>query len=721
MQTQTEKEIYMKASRILFAIIISFCFTLACDEPEYALYKDAAMPVEDRIKDLLPRMSLKEKIEQMGPGPLIRSPRTLLEYALSTGTSNTPDNKRLGIPGIKMADGPRGVRIKNATCFPVGMARGATWDPLLEMKVGKAIGAELKANGGNLLLAPTMNILRHPGWGRAQETYGEDTYHLGSMSVNFINGAQQHVMANAKHFALNSIEDTRTTIDVIVDERTLREIYLPHFKRVADAGVASFMSAYNSVNGDFCSQNYHLLREILKTEWNFDGFVVSDFLMAIHSTVPSVMAGCDVEMPLEIYYGPFLKNAVNHNKISEDVIDDSVKRILRQKFRFDLFDTPSENDTAVVESKEHTDLAREVALKSLVLLKNEEKALPLKKDEIHTIAVIGRYADKAMLGDGFPFMTSSVVTPSYKVSPLEGIINHTKDKIEVLFEKGEDEISMINIASKADVTIIIASLTGRDEGELIIDIPAFYGGDRDVLNLPQAQEKLIKTAAEASKKCIVVLEGGSAITMENWFDHVDAILMAWYPGMEGGDAIADILFGDFNPCGKLPITWPKSVDQLFNFGNRQKQVVYSYYHGYRYFEKENIIPRFPFGFGLSYTKFEYGPMELSHEKISKNGEVTISVDVTNTGKTPGYEIVQLYVGYQNSEVDRAVKDLKGFTKVHLDPSETKSVQIPLKAKDLAYYNVTQKSWEIEEIKYIVSIGASSEDIKSNAELSVENI
>ena len=701
-----------------FIMILGWCCT-ACEIPEEdAPYKDASLPIEERVNDLLPRMSLDDKVAQMGPGALIANADSALGYALSQATADTPDNLRLDIPGLKMADGPRGVRVKKATCFPVGMARGATWDPELERRVGMAMGVELKAHGGNLLLAPTMNILRHPGWGRAQETYGEDTHHLGEMSAGFIQGVQQHVMANAKHFALNSIEDKRYLIDVSVDERTLREVYLPHFQKAAEAGVSSFMAAYNSVNGQFCCENDHLLRDILKTEWKFGGFVVSDFLFAVHSTVPSVKAGCDIEMPVEIFYGPFLKNAVNHEKIAMEYIDDAVRRILRQKFRFGLFDEWTKPYPSVIECKAHTDLARETARKSIVLLKNEGGTLPLEEEAIHSIAVIGKYANRAMLGDGFPYTTSSVVTPSYSISPLEGISRRVGEAVEIVFNDGDDPEAMMAAASNADVTIVVASLTGREEGELIVDIPALYGGDRDDLNLPTAQEEIIRKASSVSKKCVVILEAGSAVTMEGWIDCADAILMAWYPGMEGGAAIAEILLGDVNPSAKLPISWPKRGDQLFPLGNKEKSVVYSYYHGYRYFDKQLLDPQFPFGFGLSYTSFKYGELMLSDTQIENEGEVTVSVDITNEGERSGDEIVQLYVGYDGSRVDRAVKDLKGFRRVHLEPLETKRVTMQLKARDLAYYDVTSKGWKTEQIKYRISVGASSRDIRRSADLVV---
>ncbi len=292
--------------------------------------------------------------------------------------------------------------------------------------------------------------------------------------------------------------------------------------------------------------------------------------------------------------------------------------------------------------------------------------------------------------------------------------------MEVIFDNGKNAVSAKAAATKADIVIIVAALTGTDEGELLIDIPAMYGGDRDYLHLPPSQEEMIINIAEVSKKCIVVLEAGSAITMQSWMNDVDGILMAWYPGMEGGNAIAEILFGDFNPCGKLPINWPKSEDQLFESGNHQEQIVYTYYHGYKYFDKHSLEPQFPFGFGLSYTGYEYTNLVLSTNTIPKDGMITISADIKNIGDVKGEEIVQMYVGYNESEVDRPVRDLKGFCKVSLEPGEIKTINMDLNAKDLVYYNVESKTWKTEEIEYSVLIGASSRDILLSDTFSVVN-
>ncbi|MCD6569910.1 MAG: glycoside hydrolase family 3 C-terminal domain-containing protein [Deltaproteobacteria bacterium] len=595
------------------------------------------------------------------------------------------------------------------------MARGATWDKALEERVGIAIGAEARAKGRNCLLAPCVNVVRHPGWGRAQETYGEAPFHIGVMGVSFINGVQgQDVMADAKHFACNNIEDARFYNDALVDERTLREIYLPQFKMaVQEAEVASVMSAYNQLNGEYCSENDRLLREILKGEWSFEGFVVSDWFLACRSTLGSINAGLDIEMPYAFFYGKPLLIAAYTGLVSENLIDDAVTRILRQKFRFGLFDNPREiNEEGIVECKEHTELALDVERKGLVLLKNDG-VLPINRESVRSIAVVGPYADVARLGDD---NGSSAVTPSYAVTPLQGIQDRAGGKIDVVYHKGFDidtpfyqggfeEVK--EVASKADVVIVIAALTSKDEGENLIII----GGDRDEIDLPEKQEQLINEVASVNKNCIVVIEAGSAITMEDWIDGASGIIMAWYPGQEGGNAIADVIFGDFNPCGKLPLTFPRSTHQLPPFGNKQLRTEYPYYHGYRYFDKNNLDPLFPFGYGLSYTKYAYSNLQLDQKAITPDGKLKLSVDVGNTGDMAGEEIVQLYIGYKGSEVDRPVKDLKGFGKVSLKPGETKTLSLEIKAEDLAYYNIGEGRWEVETIEYIVYIGASSRDIR----------
>jgi len=658
---------------------------------------------DQHIATLVSGMTLGEKIRQMsGNTDLARQAVMLVRYNKYPYESG--ENRRRGIPAIRFTDGPRGISLNNSTCFPVPMARGATWDVELEERVGCAMGIEARSQGANYYGGVCINALRHPAMGRAQETYGEDPCHLGAMAVGEITGLQKHVMACAKHFACNSIEESRFYVDVKIAERTLREIYLPHFKKCVDAGVASFMSAYNKVNGEYCGHNRHLLTDILKKDWGFKGFVISDFLFGIRDGKAAANAGLDIEMPITLRFGKKLKQLVINGGVPMQAIDESVTRILRQKAIFSKRGVPIEYGPLKVACREHTELAREVAQKGIVLLKNENGALPLERT-IKTIAVFGKLADRANLGD----MGSSRVRPPYAVTPLQGIKKRAGNSINVAYYEGTDLEEIRRLAKEADAAIVIAGSSWRQEGEYIPLVPPFIviGGDRKDLDIPRDQAELIKTVAAENKRCIVVLVAGAAITMESWKERPQAILMAWYPGMEGGNAIADILFGEVNPSGKLPIVFPKSNDQLPHFDNKARSIEYGYYHGYRLFDKKGLEPAFPFGFGLSYTKFDYANLKLDKKEIGTNGRIRIEAKVTNVGRMRGDEIAQLYIGFKGSKIERPVKDLKGFRRLSLEPGETKSISFEVKAEDIAWYNPDAGRWEIEEIEYEVYVGSSS--------------
>jgi beta-glucosidase len=584
------------------------------------------------------------------------------------------------------------------------MARGATWDPGLQEHISSAIGAEARAQGANFYGGVCINILRHPGWGRAQETFGEDPYHLGVMGVASVEGAQKHLMACAKHFACNSIEESRFYVDVRVEERALREIYLPHFKKCVDAGVASIMSAYNKVNGTYCGENSGLLKKILKDEWGFQGFVMSDFVFGIRNGVDAANAGMDVEMPRKWRFGLGFKKAVRRGLVTEKQIDEAVSRILRQKARFANVGDPAAYGKTEVAGKKHARLALEAARKGTVLLKNENRALPLDRGSIEKLAVFGKLAAVANIGD----RGSSRVSPPYVITPLQGIRNKAGGSIEVLYENGNDLSFVKRVAAEADAVVVVAGLTYKEEGEHLSAVTRI-GGDRVDLSLPAGQEALITAAAAETSRCVVVLEAGSAVTVESWKDAVDAIVMAWYPGMEGGTALAEILFGDKNPSGKLPVTFPKSTDQLPFFDKKAGSIEYGYYHGYRHFDKEGIDPEFPFGFGLSYTQYNYSNIKLSARQTGKSGMITVSADVTNTGRVYGEEVTQLYVSYEGSSVERPVKELKGFARLGLKPGATKTVSFDIRAGDLAYYDPDEKGWVVEEIEYPVRVGSSSRE------------
>ncbi len=593
----------------------------------------------------------------------------------------------------------------HSTCFPVSMARGASWDVDLEERIGDAIGVEACSQGANFFGGVCINLLRHPAWGRAQETYGEDPHHLGEMGAALVRGVQRHIMACVKHYAANSIENSRLKVDVRLSERTLREIYLPHFKRCLDEGAAAVMSAYNKVNGEHCGHNAHLLRDILKHDWNFTGFVISDFAFGIRDGRAAILGGLDIEMPFTQHYGQKLKKLVESDQVSEALIDEAVLRILRQKIRFAQVGEPDRYGPQAVVSEAHRALAREAASKAMVLLKNdragESRVLPIDRARVQRLAVIGELAEAQNIGDH----GSSKVRPPAVVTVLEGMRAAAADHCDVVFERGQGAAAAAEAARRADAAIIIAGYRSYEEGE---KIPfTRQGGDRSSLRLKPRDEELIQAVAAANPRTAVVLIGGSAIITEAWRERVPAIVVAWYPGMEGGHALADVLFGAVNPGGKLPCVFPTSEAHLPFFDPRADSIEYGYYHGYRLLERDGHEPAFAFGYGLSYTTFEYRNLRLDRDTIARDGVLQVSVDITNTGDRAGDEVAQLYVGYDGTQVDRAPKDLKGFTRVHLEAGETRTVTFTLRAEQLAYYDETRRGWVVEPIRYRVLVGRSS--------------
>ncbi len=656
--------------------------------------------IEEKAREILSRMTLKEKLKQMsGDGTLLRNG---LSMAIRYNKKPIPAgvNKRLGIPGIKFTDGPRGVVMGNATCFPVSMARGASWDINLEERIGKAIGMEARAMGANFFGGVCINLLRHPAWGRAQETYGEDPYHLGEMGAALVRGVQKHVMACAKHYACNSMENARFKVNVKINERTLREIYLPHFKKCVDAGVTSIMSAYNKVNGHYCGHNRHLLTEILKQDWGFRGFVITDFLFGIRDGKQAVNAGVDIEMPFQWKMKPKkLMQYLKNGDITEEQINDSVLRILRMLIQFESSIDPTIYTTDRISCKEHIQLALEAARKSIVLLKNQNNLLPLDRHSIKKIVVLGKLASMENTGDH----GSSRVYPPYVVTPLEGIKRSASKNIQVIYNEGKNIQENVEDIRTADAIIIVVGYTHRDEGEYIRTV----GGDRVSLTLRPVDEELILKVSEINPNCIVVMKGGSAIIMESWKESCKAILMAWYAGMEEGTAIGEIIFGDVNPSAKLPVTFPKSQDQLPYFDREAEEIEYGYYHGYRLMDKQKFEPAFYFGHGLSYTYFTYYNLRLDSSNVTKGDSITIKFDITNQGKMFGEEIAQLYVGYKNPSIERAVKELKGFKKIALQPGETKTCTLTLNTDNLAFFDAEKNKWIIEPSEYELLLGSSS--------------
>lgn len=616
---------------------------------------------------------------------------------------------------VEFVDGPRGVVSGHSTCFPVPMARGASFDLVLEEKIGDAIAKELRAQGGNYFGGVCVNILRHPAVGRAQETYGEDMYHLGEMGSSLIRGVQKHnVMACVKHFALNNIENTRFSVNVEVSDRALHEVYLPHFKRCVDEGVASVMGAYNKVRGDYCCESKLLLNDILREKWGFEGFVLSDFMRGVYDAAKAIKAGCDIEMPIKLHYFNNLELDVKEGLVNESVIDESVRRILTTALKFSIATDPMEYPMDLVCCEEHKHLAREVAEKSIVLLKNDSSILPLNSEIITKVAVLGQLADVENVGD---HGSSRVIPPAISTAyqGLKEYLHGSNVLIESCFDNKDVECAK-KISCKADAVIIVAGCTHSDEGEYLTDTTVGVdgedelskGGDRQSVRLKEDEIKLIKEVSKVSNNIILVTIGGSAFIYEDILDDVSALLMAWYPGMEGGSAISNILFGRVNPSGKLPFTIPKSENDLVHFDSVTHEIYYNYYHGYILADKEKKTPRFPFGYGLSYTTFEFSNLKARVNK--KDQLIEVCVDLQNTGEVIGEEVVQVYIGFNKSQIDRPKKLLKGFSKLRLDPGEKKMATINIPLSELMYYCTDTEEFKLEEgcFAYEIYVGNSSD-------------
>ncbi|NIO86192.1 MAG: hypothetical protein GTN53_37005 [Candidatus Aminicenantes bacterium] len=835
-------------TKTFFGILLPLILLMVyCGKQEdLPAYKNPNLRVEQRVEDLLGRMTLEEKIQQ-----------------LSGVGFETKKNKRLGIPVLRMADGPVGVRWENATAFPAAVGIAAAWNPELTEKIGTVIARELKSKGRHCLLGPCVNIHRHPLGGRNFESYGEDPFLASRMAVAFIKGVQsQNIMACVKHFTCNNQEWERSKVDVTINERALREIYLPAYKAaVKEAGVWMVMAAYNKIQGDYCSENNFLLNEILKKEWGFTGFVVSDW-GATHSAVKAANSGLDLEMPYGEFLDKKLLKAVKKGDVSEETINDKVRRLLRVRFEAGLFDTPMTENETVIRREEHKQLALEAAKQGIVLLKNENKRLPLDRKKIKSIAVIGPNAVEARTGGG----GSSKVTPLYAVSPLEGLkravgediklnyvpgiairgdihplgpeymtpantskgknglwaeyfantelkgnpaikrldkfasfnwgydlphpklqrpdgghlfsirwtgqlhppktgvykldIIHTDGarvyldnrliidnwkknrivfrtasvpltagkqyniRIEYYSDGGISTVKFgwelpdhdpiaeaVEAVKMSDAVIIFAGLHDRFESESY---------DRQRLELPN-QDVLIQAVAKVNPNTIVVMETGSPVLMNPWINEVAAVVQAWYPGQEGGNAIADVLLGNDNPSGKLPVSFIKSYDDSPAFKDYKDKSLKSPYPegifvGYRYLDKHGIEPLFPFGHGLSYTSFDYA--NLAVESLADN-EFMVHVDIKNTGKRKGAEVVQVYVKDMESSLERPEKELKGFQKVFLESGETQRVSIKLNREAFTFYHPQKKQWVVEPGEFEIWVGSSSKDIRLKGKIMIK--
>lgn len=682
-------------------------------------------------EELLKKMTLEEKIDQMYGEKMYKSiPKFFGNFIFKQRFPHiyVGRNDRLNIPPWVLSDGPRGARVLDkdvnaVTTFPVAMARAASWNINLEYRVHDVISKEMRANKTNYAATPCINLLRHPGWGRAQETYGEDPWLLGEFGVAAVKGIEKNnVMACPKHFALNSIENSRWVIDVTADERTLREVYLPHFKKVIQKGKpASIMSAYNKVRGKYSGSNEELLTNILKKEWKFDGFISTDWMYGIYDGVEAINAGLNVEMPWqdEYSYGT-IKDGLKEDKIKVKDIDELVLSTLKTRLKYAFSYDSIDYNHELILNESHIDLAREVSEESMVLIKNEN-ILPFDLGENLKIGVIGRLADTENTGD----LGSSDSNPPYVVTPFEGIKNyHINNSNEVYLDKANDINKSVELAKELDQVILVVGYDYSDEGEYIMSRGQMLksaeakkligakgvGGDRLSLKLREDDEILIKEISKVNDNIVVVYIGGSAIDMSGWEKNVPSIVFSWYSGMEGGNALAKIIYGDVNPSGKLPFTIARNSSDYPYFNPYTDTITYGYYHGYSLFEKYNKEIAYPFGHGLSYSNFRYENFNLTNN-ILEDSMLFFSVDLTNVSDIGGKEILQFYVGFENSEIDRPLKLLRDFKKVYLKPGESKSINFKINKNDLSYYNTEKKKWMNENIQYNFYVGGSSKQDK----------
>jgi beta-glucosidase len=731
----------MKLKSIFFAVIL-----IAFAASSFSQQKENPK-TELKIKALLKQMTLEEKIGMI--------------HANSSFTSaGVP---RLGIPELVMSDGPHGVRPEHGrdwildegvddagSYLPTGITLASTWNPLLGFQYGSVLGQEARYRGKDMILGPGVNIIRSPLNGRNFEYASEDPFLVSKMAVGYIKGVQsQGVSACVKHFAANNEEQDRNTVDVRMSERALREIYLPAFKSAVQEGnVYAVMGSYNKFRGQFATHNKYLVNTILKGEWGFKGILLSDW-GAVHNVKEALYNGTDLEMGTDLrlmnnsvsqtdasgkalskkIYDQFFMadsalNMVKEGKVPESIIDDKVARILRVMFAINMIDS-NDRPKGVYNSKEHQQVALKVAEEGIVLLKNEKNLLPLNKS-IKSIAVIGENATREnSMGGG-----SSQVKAKYEITPLQGLKNLLGTTTKITYARGykidkkqkaDDELieEAVKAAKSADVAIIYCGWThGYDYSKWGDNTFDAEGTDKPDMKMPFEQDKLITAVLAANPKTIVVLIGGGPVDMNKWINKTPAIIQGWYPGMEGGNALAKVIFGDVNPSGKLPMTFPKVLEdvpahKLGEFHGTKGVVNYNddIFVGYRYYETFNVKPQFAFGHGLSYTNFKYSDADF---KSSKN-TLKITIDIKNTGKVDGAEVVQVYVKKPGT-IKLPNEELKAFDKVFLKAGESKKVILNILKDDLKYYDEDKKDWVLGEGKVNVMIGSASDDIKIKKEI-----
>ena len=740
----------MKKSTAICALSATIWAVLSCGQAERKaetpVYLDESRPLEERVEDALSRMTLEEKVK-------------ILHAQSKFSSAGVP---RLGIPDLWTTDGPHGIRPEvlwdkwrqagwtNDSCvaFPALTCLAATWSEEMSALYGKSIGEEARYREKDVLLGPGVNIYRTPLNGRNFEYMGEDPYLASRMVVPYIQEVQKNgVAVCVKHFALNNQESLRHQYNAIIDDRTLNEIYLPAFKAaVQEGGAWSIMGAYNLYKGQHLCHNQYILNDILKKDWGFDGVVISDW-GGCHDTDQAITNGLDLEFGTwtdgltmgatngyDAYYlaDPYLER-LRDGRASEEVLNEKARRVLRLNFRTAM---RKDKPNGSLCSPEHYDAARRIADEGIVLLKNNDNVLPISRKAGSRILVVGENAVKMMtVGGG-----SSSLKVQREVLPLDGIRAAAGEGVTVEFERGYvGDISGsyngvvtgqdLSESRSAEELIEDACLKAKDADAVI-----FIGGlnksshqdcedsDRFGLGLPYGQDAVIEALAKVNPRLAVVIVSGNAVAMP-WVDNVNAIVEAWYCGSQSGTALADIIFGDVNPSGKLPVTFPVRLEDngahaLCAYDPASTEAHYSegIFVGYRWAQKKDIKPLFAFGHGLSYTTFSYSEAEISRTTMSENGKVTVSVNVTNTGDREGKEIVQLYIGDDECSVERPVMELKAFRKVSIKPGETVRVSFPVNADMLKFYG--NDGWTLEKGSFTAYVGAASDDIRTSVKFNV---
>ena len=708
------------------AILFSLATALSQGQSPQKTTSNKLTLYESKIDHIISEMSLEEKIAMLH----------------GNGLFSSAGIKRLGIPELKYTDGPFGIREEmeknswnsmklttdSATFFPTGSALAATWNTDLAYLLGTALGEEAKTRGKDILLGPAVNITRIPTGGRTFEYMSEDPLLNARLAVGYIKGVQDRgVAACVKHFALNNQETNRGRVNVIVDERTMREIYLSAFEAaVKEANVFAVMAAYNKIGDSWCSENEYLLNQILKKEWGFKGLVVSDW-GGTHSSVKAAMGGLDVEMGTSgnAFMGLALLDSVKAGIVPIGVINEKVRRILR--VRFSVEPVSESKSAGIVATPEHGKIAYRVASQSIVLLKNTDHLLPVDLNKVRKIAVIGDNAIHKMASGGF----GAGVKARYEITPLEGLKNKIGDRASIKFAQGYKPSFSQNrqsggrrmLNNKIDSTLLKEAVELANNSDIVIIFAGTYrefeteSSDRSDLKLPFGQDALISAVTAANPKTIVVLVAAAPLDLNNVDNSSSTILMSWFNGSEGGNALADILLGNVNPSGKLPFTFPVSLNDspAFSLGTfpgdnnaeyKERSLV-----GYRWFDTKKIKPLFSFGYGLSYTEFSYKGVETDKHKYNSDENIQISVVLENIGKRKGDEVVQLYVHRLNSKIEWPDKELKGFSRVSLNPGESKKITLTLPISKLRYWDTKIHDWCLERGTIQIMIGSSSSDIR----------